>query len=200
MENMKQNIVFIAGISPFYGKELVTKIAQNGAKVIILSSLGFDFGIDNVEIAKVDITSKENINKAINALISTYGTPTKFIHNVDEFTQCYFLDQPVEELERTLQIVLMSAVYLLKEIVPFMINKGVGNVLVIGSKTVEDPPICTSSYTASKAALKSITLTLSKELQNTEVKVDYLDLDSPFTGTNIETIKLNALKEFSRYL
>lgn len=181
MNKLENKIVLVTGASKGIGAEIAKSMAKEGAKVIV------NYNTDKVSAEKVvseikklggkaipikaDITKKENVEILFNKSEEIFGKITTLVNNAGVYKF-----EPVEivsekEFYNHFSTNVLSVFLLTQEAIKHFDKKG-GSIINISSiATVKATPM-TSLYSATKAALDSITNVLSKELGPKNIRIN----------------------------
>ena len=81
------------------------------------------------------------------------------------------MDATKEDIDTMININLMGALYLSKNVIPYMINKG-GNIINISSMWGEVGASCEVLYSTTKGGINLFTKSLAKEMASTGIRVN----------------------------
>jgi 2-dehydro-3-deoxy-L-rhamnonate dehydrogenase (NAD+) len=170
--NLKGRVAVVTGGSNGIGKAIVDRFAASGALVE-------NWDIEkaeqtrNVETVSVDITDADAVSAAAARAKSRHGRIDILVANAGisgpDFTTW---DYPVGEWQRVMKINVEGTFYCCKAIVPLMIEANYGRVVVIASVAGKEGNARMPAYSASKAALISMTKSLGKELADKNIAVN----------------------------
>ncbi|MBR6568038.1 MAG: SDR family NAD(P)-dependent oxidoreductase [Clostridia bacterium] len=185
--------VILTGASSGIGKDLTERlIKEHGCRVIgiarneerllkLKSSLG-DKG-DRFTYYTFDVSVKENWEGFAETVRNENIRPDILINNagiLPKFDR--FLNYTVEELDKAMHINFYSCLYSMNALMPVILESDSASVVNIASSAALCSLAGTSVYSASKAALKSLTDAVREEYR----KECYIGLVCPgFTKTNI---------------
>lgn len=130
-----------------------------------------------------DVSKRENWQSFASELAENGIQPDVLINNAGILPKFKRVDKyDVEEIENVMNINFFSAVYSIKELMPFLLKSENGAVINIDSSASLMSLAGTSSYSASKAALKAFTEAMREEYRGRL----YVGLVCPgFTKTDI---------------
>lgn len=163
---LKDKVVVISGAAGkqgSIGETMLQNLVNEGAipAVIDRNDRGFDYieqirkkGIDAI-FCKTDVTSPEQIKKAVDTITEKYGKIDIVINNVG-VNDGIGLDATYEEFMNSLKLNMVSYFLVVKHALPYL-KKSKGNILNIGSKVALTGQGKTSGYAASKGAVLGLT-------------------------------------------
>ncbi|PRP79742.1 putative 3-ketodihydrosphingosine reductase [Planoprotostelium fungivorum] len=179
--------VFITGGSTGLGLSLAGQLASQGAKISIAARSaqrlkaaereveGRVKGQGSIHSYEADVTQYESIQKSIAKASEENGAPDILILNAGSSRTGYFLEIPVEDLQKEVQLNYMGCVHSIKAALPKMIENGGGHIVFVSSAAALLPFIGYANYSATKCALKGLADALRNELilYNIDVSIFY---------------------------
>ena len=173
----KNKIVIVTGASSGIGKEIANFFLMNDAQVIVCSRRLHLMKINfkkykNVFFFKLDLTKQHEVNKLVNFVKKKFNKVDILINNAGN-AYC----APIENISRkTLQkafdINFFNPLFLTKEILKLMKKNNYGRIINISSGGAINCEKNYLSYSSTKAALNTLTKTLSKEITKKNIKVN----------------------------
>ncbi|KZT41369.1 NAD(P)-binding protein [Sistotremastrum suecicum HHB10207 ss-3] len=168
MSQGQQKVVLVTGCSKGgIGHSLCDAFAAKGCRVYasarrVEAMDGFKHaGIRRVTL---DVTKDEDVKSAIDFVISEEGRIDILVNNAGTLCIGPIIDIPAEQAAQCFDTNFISVLRMTNEVVPHMASKKHGLIVNIGSVTGEIPTPFNGMYSAAKAALHSMTDTLSLEL------------------------------------
>lgn len=160
------DLVLVTGGASGLGKEIVLQLAHKGSKTVVL-----DVKIPpeqekfaNTTYYVCDVGDRQQILECQKLIQRDVGTVTVLINNAGITTGKAVLDLTYEEIEKTIQINLMSSFYTIKAFLPDMITLKRGYIVTIASVLGYMSPARLSAYGASKSGLIALHESLTYEL------------------------------------
>ncbi|MEO6892681.1 MAG: SDR family oxidoreductase [Ktedonobacteraceae bacterium] len=143
----------------------------------------------------IDVTDQDTIDAAVEEVTRAFGTLDILVNNAG-ITVGYV--QPsqsqMEDVRKVFETNFFGVLAVTKAFLPLIQRAGAGRIVNVssdlGSLTTVSDPACAFyainnlAYTASKAALNALTVTLAKELRATSVKVNSANPGSTATDLN----------------
>lgn len=176
LNQTQENIIVIA--VHFGGKDELEKLNQE------LESVTMDF-------VECNLSSQEDVEKAINYIKEKYGTPTHFLHlAARKFEYVKFSKFNWENVLLDLEIQVHSFAEFMKAFLPELAKQKYGKVVaILSSVTKGVPPKYLSSYTMTKYALMGLINSLVSEYKEKGININSV---SP---TMVETRFLENIDE-----
>ncbi|EKY25986.1 elongation factor P 5-aminopentanone reductase [Clostridium celatum] len=182
MSDLIGKVVLITGSSRGIGSAIAKELAHKGASVIINFSqdnLGAEKTLEEIQlnggyakIIKKDISNSVNCKELIEEVISIFGKIDILINNAAKSQVGLFMDFTEEDIEGLINTNLLSAMYLSKYALPYMISKNYGNIINISSIWGEVGASCEVVYSTTKGGLNLFTKSLAKEVAPFNIRVN----------------------------
>ncbi len=177
-----KELAVITGASSGIGCELARRCVDHGFAVIIAAEddgihlVGSELraeGVD-VEVVQADLATARGIDQLCERTMEYGGTVTALMLNAGVGVGGPFLVTDLDEEIRMINLNCVSTVYLAKRLVPGMVSRRQGRVLITSSIAAEMPAPFEAVYGATKAFLLSFAHALRNELKDTGVTVTAL--------------------------
>ena len=169
--SVKMKSILVTGATRGVGEALTLKFAQKGYVVYALArtrnqlnSLVEKCGADKVIPFEVDVSNKEQVEKATAAIQRMYGTPDVLINNAGVVENVSFAEQELEMIDRIVDVNLKGTLYVTRCIVPGMIARGSGRIINVSSVAGTRGIPGQATYCASKFGMNGFADTLAQEL------------------------------------
>ena len=107
--------------------------------------------------ATADVSSNDEVTKAIHSLTSELGTVDILINNAGIAKFGKIMDLDVEEWEKIIHVNLKGVYYVTRAVLPGMIEQQSGDIINISSSAGQKGAPITSAYSASKFGVMGIT-------------------------------------------
>ncbi|RXW22563.1 hypothetical protein EST38_g3293 [Candolleomyces aberdarensis] len=156
------------------GYSLCEEFARQGCKVYATSrrvETIAESSFPNIERLALDVTDDESVNKAIEHIIEKEGKLDIVVNNAGAIAGGALLDQTMDNVQKSLDLNVVSILRVSKAAMPHMANRRSGLIINIGSIVGEIPTPWNGLYCASKAAVHSMSQVLAMECQPYNVKV-----------------------------
>ena len=145
---IKDKVAFVSGGSKGMVKEAALMLAAEGAKVAIVARTQGPID-ETVELIRslggtamgysADLTTRAGVAGAVAAVKDKFGAPDIAISCVMDNIAGDFEDVKDEDFEYFFRVYAMSVVYLAREVIPGMKEKGWGRFVAVGSGTAKEP-------------------------------------------------------------
>ncbi|OUS76182.1 3-ketoacyl-ACP reductase [Paenibacillus sp. MY03] len=200
-QSLEGKVAIVTGAARGIGKATAVALAKEGVNVGLvarseaslkevaeeLKGLGV-----KVAYATADISSKEQVEAAVEALRSELGSADILINNAGIATFGTVLDMDPEEWKRIIDTNLLGTYYVTRAVLPQLIEKSGGDIINISSTSGLSGAATSSAYSASKFAVIGFTESLAQEVRRNNIRVTALN---PSTVATDLALDLNLIKE-----
>lgn len=187
--------VLVSGGTKGLGRAAVDRFVAGGARVIT-SARGSPEPIEGVEFVQADLTTAEGGEALARAALDRLGGVDILVHVLGGSTTPGggFVALTDEHWVSELNLNLLAAVRLDRLLIPQMIERGGGAVVHVTSiQSVLPLPDATTAYAAAKAALRTYSKSISKELGPKGVRVNVVSPGWIMTeGTDVFLKRIQA--------
>ncbi len=193
--NLKGKNAIITGAGRGIGRAIAIALANEGVNVGLLarSETHLQEVVKETEaqgvkavFASADVSSNDEVTKAIHSLTSELGTVDILINNAGIAKFGKFMDLDVEEWEKIIQVNLMGVYYVTRAVLPGMIEQQSGDIINISSSAGQKGAPITSAYSASKFGVMGITESLAMEVRKHNIRVSALTPSTVATDLAID--------------
>ena len=179
---LENKTILVSGVGPGLGREIASRVLRDGGNVVIgarkaesleAAAQELDPSGERVLAHSFDITDEESCARIITATEERFGR-LDGIAQVAAAEPMGDLDStPMQDFRTTTEVNVIGSVQLVKAAVPAFERAGGGSVVLIGSQSTELPPPSPQlAYSASKGALRAVSIALSTELGPKKIRVN----------------------------
>ncbi len=166
---MKNNRVLISGGSRGIGRALVETFTRNGYRVAFIYNRSENDAMELSEktgaiAIRADISSPEQVRRATSEAAIALGGIDVLINNAGISQIKLMSDIGDEDFSKMISTNLGGAFYLSREVSRYMISQKYGRIINIGSMWGKCGASCEVHYSASKSAIRGLTMSCAKEL------------------------------------
>ena len=147
---LRNKVALVTAASKGIGLGVAKVLASEGCKVVVSSrnqdsiSKARDLIVketrnNNVHAVKADLTLKEDVDRLVDQATSKFATVDILVYNTGPPKPGTFGDLSDTDWEHGVKLLLMSAVWLTKRILPTMAQKKSGRLIYITSSTLKQP-------------------------------------------------------------
>ncbi|HEH3111645.1 TPA: SDR family oxidoreductase, partial [Staphylococcus aureus] len=149
-----------------------------GVKVILagrnkdkLQNVANQLAQDSVKVVPTDVTKKEEVDELIKIAQQTFGGLDIVINSAGQMLSSKITDYQVDEWDSMIDVNIKGTLYTAQAALPTMLEQSSGHLINIASISGFEVTKSSTIYSATKAAVHTITQGLEKELAKTGVKV-----------------------------
>ena len=195
--DLKGKNVIITGASRGIGKAIASKLAQNGANIILAArgQEALDETVREIQSqskSKVmglstDVAKLEDLQKLVDTAMERLGGVDILINNAGVSSQYPFDKQPLEDIEKLVHTNYLGYVRLIRLVIPHMIAKKSGSIInMVSGPTLVDPvPRTFVTYSSLKVGLRAFLKGLFWEMRDYGIKITSIlpgVVDTDLTG------------------
>jgi NAD(P)-dependent dehydrogenase (short-subunit alcohol dehydrogenase family) len=171
---LSEQVLVITGASSGIGRVVARHAAERGARVVVaarnvrdLENLADEIrrdGGDAVAVA-TDVSEEAQVANLVRVAVEQYGRIDTFVANAGVSAYSEFIDQPLEEFRRVVEVNFFGQVTCAKYVLP-VLRQSAGAFISVGSTLSDRGVPLQGAYCASKHALKGWIDSLRVELQH----------------------------------
>jgi NAD(P)-dependent dehydrogenase (short-subunit alcohol dehydrogenase family) len=178
---LKGRVAVVTGSSRGLGKAMAVALADEGARVALVSRSENDLEHVADEIAGAggeaavfvtDVASEQQVRKTATRIIARFGTVNILINNAGLAVRKPVTELAADEWRAVMETNVSSAFLMCHTLVPYMKGQGYGRILNIASTMASVSLPNRTAYSASKSALLGFTRSLSQELAADRITVN----------------------------
>lgn len=182
-QSLQGKVAIITGAGKGIGRATALNLAKEGVNLGLLARTEADLQAVAQEVealgvkvayATADVSSMEEVNKAVDYLYNQLGKADILINNAGIGKFGGFLELSPEEWKQIIDINLMGVYYVTRAVLPQMIEKNGGDIINISSTAGQKGAPVTSAYSASKFGLLGLTESLALEVRKHNIRVTAL--------------------------
>ncbi|HCG2559295.1 TPA: SDR family oxidoreductase [Staphylococcus aureus] len=193
MTVLTDKIAVVTGAGSGIGEAIATLLHEEGAKVVLagrnkdkLQNVANQLAQDSVKVVPTDVTKKEEVDELIKMAQQTFGGLDIVINSAGQMLSSKIADYQVDEWDSMIDVNIKGTLYTAKAALPTMLEQSSGHLINIASISGFEVTKSSTIYSATKAAVHTITQGLEKELAKTGVKVTSISpgmVDTAITAT-----------------
>ncbi|HDE5640495.1 TPA: SDR family oxidoreductase [Staphylococcus aureus] len=193
MTVLTDKIAVVTGAGSGIGEAIATLLHEEGAKVVLagrnkdkLQNVANQLAQDSVKVVPTDVTKKEEVDDLIKMAQQTFGGLDIVINSAGQMLSSKITDYQVDEWDSMIDVNIKGTLYTAKAALPTMLEQSSGHLINIASISGFEVTKSSTIYSATKAAVHTITQGLEKELAKTGVKVTSISpgmVDTAITAT-----------------
>ncbi|MFA0988078.1 SDR family oxidoreductase [Staphylococcus aureus] len=178
MTVLTDKVAVVTGAGSGIGEAIATLLHEEGVKVILagrnkdkLQNVANQLAQDSVKVVPTDVTKKEEVDELIKIAQQTFGGLDIVINSAGQMLSSKITDYQVDEWDSMIDVNIKGTLYTTQAALPTMLEQSSGNLINIASISGFEVTKSSTIYSATKAAVHTITQGLEKELAKTGVKV-----------------------------
>lgn len=180
MKRFSGKVALVTGGAGALGRASALRFASEGAQLVIADldlkgaqAVADEIGAQAVAV-KADVTKSEDCGAMVQAAIEAFGALDVVFANAGIGGKRFaFLDMPMDEWDRVMDVNLRGLVLTCKAASPALIDAGGGAIVLMGSSTGGWDTIHGSgAYMTSKEAVKALARSLALELARYRIRVN----------------------------
>lgn len=178
MTVLTDKVAVVTGAGSGIGEAIATLLHEEGVKVILagrhkdkLQNVANQLAQDRVKVVPTDVTKKEEVDELIKIAQQTFGGLDIVINSAGQMLSSKITDYQVDEWDSMIDVNIKGTLYTAQAALPTMLEQSSGHLINIASISGFEVTKSSTIYSATKAAVHTITQGLEKEFAKTGVKV-----------------------------
>ncbi|HDJ7454917.1 TPA: SDR family oxidoreductase [Staphylococcus aureus] len=178
MTVLTDKVAVVTGAGSGIGEAIATLLHEEGVKVILagrnkdkLQNVANQLAQDSVKVVPTDVTKKEEVDELIKIAQQTFGGLDIVINSAGQMLSSKITDYQVDEWDSMIDVNIKGTLYTAQAALPTMLEQSSGHLINIASISGFEVTKSSTIYSATKAAVHTITQGLEKELAKTGVKL-----------------------------
>ena len=202
----KNKNVLITGGGRGLGKRFALGFARMGARIALLARSKAELDLAHIEIEqaganalriRTDVTDPEQAVLAVDRVRVAFGGPVHVLICAAGVAGPLntFLQSPLSAWTEAIQINLFGVVHCCRAVLPSMLERRGGKIIVLTCEGDQDPPRNLSAYTTSKTAVVRFVEALAAEVADHNVQINCFDPGPTYTSLTDEMIQAESRLE-----
>lgn len=191
MNELNNKVAVVTGAGSGIGEAIATALGNNGVKVVLagrntdkLNAVATQFEQGNVKVVATDVTDKREVQQLIDTAKDTFGRLDIVVNSAGQMKSSNITDYNVDDWDSMIDVNVKGTLYTIQSALPTLLEQSSGHIINIASISGFEVTKGSAIYSATKAAVHSITQGLEKELAKTGVKVTSISpgmVETPLT-------------------
>lgn len=207
---LKDKNAIITGGARGIGKAIAMTFASQGANVFICYRSNDEAALKTkaeiekygtkVEIIKADVQDHQQVALVVEAAIKAFGRIDILVNNAGITKDKLLMRMTPEDFSEVIDINLVGSFNFIRQIVPHMIKQKQGRIINISSIAGVKGNPGQANYSASKAGINGLTLSVAKEIGRRGITVNAIApgyIETDMTGILTEDYKTKLLDAIS---
>ncbi|MTH52537.1 SDR family NAD(P)-dependent oxidoreductase [Bacillus mangrovi] len=181
MKSIKGKTAIITGASSGIGEAVARKLASEGANVVLaarredkIRELADELkGSYSAEVLAIttDVTSKQDVEDLVKQTKEAFGQVDILINNAGVMLLSFLKNDMVDQWEQMVDVNIKGVLFGVHSVLPGMLEKGTGHIVNISSVAGHEVMPSSAVYSATKYAVRALSMGMEKELADTPVRV-----------------------------
>ena len=176
-------LTVVTGAGRGWGHSVCRMMARHGAKIVATSEVRHELEEleatvrgegGEVEIAVLDLTSREATESFAADVLERHGRVDTLVNGAAILRNTHFLDLTQDQIEMTLEVMLVAPMRLIRAFVPGMIEAGRGAIINISSRAGRVGSAGETDYCAAKFGLEGFSYAIAEEFKPHNISVNLL--------------------------
>lgn len=179
---LENKTILVSGVGPGLGREIATRVLRDGGNVVIgarkaesleAAAKELDPSGERVLAHAFDITDEDGCRAIVAAAEKRFGRLDGLAQVAAAEPMGDLASTPLDDFRTANEVNVIGSVQLVKAAAEAFERAGGGSVVLIGSQSTELPPPAPQlAYSASKGALRAVSIALATELGPKQIRVN----------------------------
>ncbi|MBS2969812.1 SDR family oxidoreductase [Metabacillus sp. KIGAM252] len=181
MNSIKGKTAIITGASSGIGEAIAKKLASEGANIVLaarredrISTLANELKesySSEVLAITTDVTSKEDVEQLAKQAKEKFGQVDILVNNAGVMLLSFLKNDLVDQWEKMVDVNIKGVLFGVHAVLPGMLEAGRGHVVNVSSVAGHEVFPTSAVYSATKYAVRALSMGMEKELAETAIKV-----------------------------
>ncbi|MBN8234605.1 SDR family oxidoreductase [Halobacillus kuroshimensis] len=181
MTTLQNQAAVITGASSGIGKAIAHSLAEQGAHVVLaarraerLQELADEITSQyhvEAKVVETDVTKREDVENLVKETKDAFGRLDIFINNAGVMLLSFLKNDHVDEWEQMVDVNIKGVLYGIHAGLPVMLEQDSGHIINVSSVAGHEVFPSSTVYSATKYAVKALSMGMEKELAKTGVRV-----------------------------
>ncbi|MDQ0217639.1 SDR family oxidoreductase [Peribacillus cavernae] len=181
MKSLEGKVAIVTGASSGIGEAIASDLAGKGANLVLvarreerLKELADKIGgssSQKVVVVQGDVTKKEDLETAVQKAKEEFGKVDFLINNAGVMLLSFLKNDKIEEWEQMVDVNIKGVLFGIHAVLPEMLKQGSGHIVNVSSVAGHEVFPSSTVYSATKYAVRALSIGLEKELSKTGVRV-----------------------------
>lgn len=182
MEFLQEKTAIITGASSGIGQAIAEKLAEKDAYVVLLArrekklaeivtSINENAGKTRALAIKADVTNVTEMERAFQQAMDQFGAVDFLVNNAGIAANSSFIDGEVTEWGNMIDVNVKGVLHGIHTVLPHMLDRSSGHIINVASVSGFEVTKRSGVYSATKFAVRALSMGLEKELARTGVRV-----------------------------
>ncbi|WP_027954349.1 SDR family oxidoreductase [Halobacillus kuroshimensis] len=181
MTTLQNQTAVITGASSGIGKAIAHSLAEQGAHVVLAArraerlreladEITSQYHVE-AKVVETDVTKREDVENLVKETKDAFGRLDIFINNAGVMLLSFLKNDHVDEWEQMVDVNIKGVLYGIHAGLPVMLEQDSGHIINVSSVAGHEVFPSSTVYSATKYAVKALSMGMEKELAKTGVRV-----------------------------
>lgn len=175
---LRERVSVVTGGTRGLGAAIAAMCVSEGSRVVVLARTLPKHRLRGVEYRTCDVTTWTDVEPAIQSIENDVGPIGVLVNNVGAWSGEKLALADIGLIERITATSLMSTMLVTRAVLPFLLRRGSGAIVNIGSTSGLPGSRDAALPAATKAAITAFSAALRRELADTDIRVSVVHPDS----------------------
>ncbi|MYL28491.1 SDR family NAD(P)-dependent oxidoreductase [Halobacillus halophilus] len=181
MKSLQNQTAVITGASSGIGRAIAHSLAEQGSHVVLaarraerLQELADEITSQyqvEAKVVETDVTKREDVENLVKETKDAFGRVDMFINNAGVMLLSFLKNDHVDEWEQMVDVNIKGVLYGIHAGLPVMLEQDSGHIINVSSVAGHEVFPSSTVYSATKYAVKALSMGMEKELAKTGVRV-----------------------------
>ncbi|MBM7552551.1 SDR family oxidoreductase [Thalassobacillus pellis] len=181
MAKLHNKTAIVTGASSGIGEAIAFHFANEGANVVLaarrsgrLDEIALKIQQKHsvhIKVVETDVTSRTEVERLVKETKESFGSVDFFVNNAGVMLLSFLKNDKVEEWEQMVDVNIKGVLYGIHAVLPEMLEQNSGHIINISSVAGQEVFPSSTVYSATKFAVRALSIGMEKELSRTGVRV-----------------------------
>lgn len=197
MTKLANKTAIVTGASSGIGETIAKSLAEEGANVVLVARTEEKLqkikdNINNKKngqamVVAIDVSNRLSVEAMVDNVVKTFGSVDVLVNNAGLMLDAILQNGKVDEWDQMIDVNIKGVLYGINSVLPQMLERATGHIVNISSVSGKEVTKISSVYSATKFAVRALSMGMEKELARTGVRVTNISpgmVDTDLTTTS----------------
>ncbi|UOQ42792.1 SDR family oxidoreductase [Halobacillus salinarum] len=181
MTTLSNKTAIVTGASSGIGKAIAKNLADEGANVVLAArrseklkelaeEVHSEYGVQT-NVIETDVTKREEMENLVQQTVEQFGSIDIFVNNAGVMLLSFLKNDHVDEWEQMVDVNIKGVLFGIHAALPEMLKQETGHIINVSSVAGHEVFPSSTVYSATKYAVRALSMGMEKELSNSGVRV-----------------------------
>ncbi|MFG6121189.1 MULTISPECIES: SDR family oxidoreductase [Thalassobacillus] len=181
MNEVKNKTAIVTGASSGIGQAIAMHLADAGANIVLaarrkerMDAIALKIQQKHsvhIKVVETDVTKQEDVEKLVAEAKEAFGSVDIFVNNAGVMLLSFLKNDHVDEWEQMVDVNIKGVLFGVHASLPTMLEQGSGHIINVSSVAGHEVFPASSVYSATKFAVRALSMGMEKELSKSGVRV-----------------------------